>query len=190
MQKEEADNIIENCWKNERQKIINTLLRHFGGQVSPDEIEGYVTDAFAKNYQKLLRGGFDPDNLEEHLKQSVWRSSFNLMKNRLRRDQLIEDKEDEIQVALFPFFHAKEKDNAFWSNMNLDCIEEQFIKLSQDERMKVHMKVLSLVEFDYADENDVAAMYGEQRRWVSDKLYEGKEALKNLIQKNCDSRDW
>ena len=108
MQKEEADEIIENCWKNERQKIINTLLRHFGGQVSPDEIAGYVTDAFANNYQKLLRGGFDPDNLEEHLKKSIWRSSFNLMKNRLRRDQLIEDKEDEIQVALFPFFHAQE----------------------------------------------------------------------------------
>ena len=134
-----------------------------------------MTDAFAKNYQKLLRGGFDPDNLEEHLKKSIWRSAFNLMKSRLQRDRLIEDKEDKIQVALFPFFHAKEKDNAFWSNKNLECIEEQFIKLSQDERMKVHMKVLSLVEFDYADENDVAAMYGKERRWVSDKLYEGKE---------------
>ena len=190
MNKELADEIIENCWKNERQKIINTIHRYFGGQVSSDEIEGYVTDAFAKNYQKLLRGGFDPDNLEEHLKQSVWRSSFNLMKNRVHRDKLLKDKEDRLQVALFPFFHGKENDNAFWSNINLECIEEQFIKLTQDERKKVHMEVLSLVEFDYADEKDVAGMYGKQRRWVSDKLYEGKEALKNLIQKNCDPRDW
>ena len=58
------------------------------------------------------------------------------------------------------------------------------------ERKKVHMKVLSSVEFDYADEKDVADMYGKQRRWVSDKLREGKEAWKILIQKNCDSRDW
>ena len=190
MQKEEADEIIEDFWKKERQKIINTILRYFGGQVSPEEIEGYVTDAFAKNYQKLLRGGFNEDNLEDHLKKSIWRSAFNLMKNRLHRDKLIEDKEDKIQVALFPFFHAKEKGNAFWSNMNLECIEEQFIKLSQDERMKVHMKVLSLVEFDYADENDVAAMYGKQRRWVSDKLYEAKKELGYRIYNNCDSNDW
>ena len=52
------------------------------------------------------------------------------------------------------------------------------------------MEVLSLVETGYANEDDVADMYEKPRRWVSDKLREGKKALEIMIQKNCHSRDW
>ena len=190
MKKKIVDKILEDCWKKERQKLINTLLRSYSQQITPEEIEGYVTDAFEKNYRKLLRGGFNEDDLEEHFKKSVWRSAFNLMKNRVHRDKLLKEKEDRVHVALFPFFQGIENDNAFWSKLNLECIEEQFIKLSQEERKKVHMEVLSLVETGYANEDDVADMYEKPRRWVSDKLREGKKALEIMIQKNCHSRDW
>ena len=45
------------------------------------------------------------------------------------------------------------------------------------------MEVLSLVETGYANEDDVADMYEKPRRWVSDKLREGKKALEIMIQK-------
>ena len=86
------------------------------------------------------------------------------MKNRVHRDKLLKEKEDRVHVALFPFFQGIENDNAFWSKLNLECIEEQFIKLSQEDRKKVHMEVLSLVETGYANEDDVADMYEKPKK--------------------------
>ena len=98
-----------------------------------------VTDAFAENYKKLIRGGFERSgsrnlyDIEQHLKLSIRRTAFNLMLNRVEKEpyffydieQIVEDKSKS---------HAVEE---FFETIDNDCVLKQFWSLWKDERTRV-----------------------------------------------------
>ena len=189
MDPKSAEALISKCWEAERRKTVNYLKGRFkSNSASHIEIKDVVSDAFAENYKKLIRGGFGRSgsrnlyDIEQHLKLSIRRTAFNLMLNRVGKkelcfyydiEQIVEDKSKS---------HAVEE---FFERINNDCVLKQFWSLWKDERTRVFVEIFELIELRNVRTIDVAKSYGKESRWVYDKKSEGISKLKTMIEKNC-----
>ena len=64
-----------------------------------------------------------------------------------------------------------------------ECIKKQILVLLKEKQILA--EIFTLKEIDGFSNYEIATMYQQNSRWVSDKLYESKRELKELLVENC-----
>ena len=185
MDRNEAVSLISECYELSFKKMFRSFQSRFLN-FSNAEKEELIHNAYLKNLEALVDGsimsGWDTESIRDALPSYVYTTVKRDLINLFHRKKRFRTNESKIKVQLYPNFFAN-LDVGIEEFEKKDCIKKQILFLLKEKQILAEIFILK--EIDGYANSEITAMYQQSSRWVSDKLYESKRELKELLVENC-----
>lgn len=185
MDRNKAVSLISECYKLSFKKMFRSFQSRFLN-FSNAEKEELIHNAYLKNLEALVDGSimsdWDTESIRDALPNYVYTTVKRDLINLFHQKKRFRTNESKIKVQLYPNFFAN-LDIGIEELEKKDCIKKQILFLLKEKQILA--EIFTLKEIDGFSNSEIATMYQQNSRWVSDKLYESKRELKELLVENC-----